>query len=102
MRVELAGLPERVTIWEVGPRDGLQNEKSVVPVEVKAEFIDRLAAAGLTTIEATSFVHPTWVPQLADATELLATVERQAWIRYPVLVPNERGLERAMAARVKD
>ena len=102
MKVELAGLPERVTIWEVGPRDGLQNEKSVIPVEVKAEFIDRLAAAGLTTIEATSFVHPTWVPQLADATELLATVERQAWIRYPVLVPNERGLERAMAARVRD
>ncbi len=102
MRVELDGLPERVTIWEVGPRDGLQNEKSIVPVEVKAEFIDRLAAAGLTTIEATSFVHPKWVPQLADATELLERVERQAWIRYPVLVPNERGLERALAARVKD
>jgi hydroxymethylglutaryl-CoA lyase len=100
--VELDGLPERVTIWEVGPRDGLQNESTVVPVEVKAEFIDRLAGAGLTTIEATSFVHPAWVPQLADVAELLATVERQAWIRYPVLVPNERGLDRALKARVRD
>jgi len=99
---KLDGLPERVTIWEVGPRDGLQNESAIVPVEVKAEFIDRLAAAGLTTIEATSFVHPKWVPQLADAAELLAAVDRQAWIRYPVLVPNERGLERALAARVRD
>src|ERR1051325_3949334 len=102
MKVELDGLPERVTIWEVGPRDGLQNESAIVPVEVKAEFIDRLAAAGLTTIEATSFVHPKWVPQLADAAELLATVERHAWIRYPVLVPNERGLDPALASRGRD
>ena len=66
-----SGLPERVTIYEVGPRDGLQNEKTVVPAAVKAEFIRRLAAAGLGTIETTSFVPPTWVPQLADAEEVL-------------------------------
>jgi hydroxymethylglutaryl-CoA lyase len=97
----LAGdLPERVTIWEVGPRDGLQNEKTVVPVEVKLEFLDRLAAAGLTTLEATSFVHPKWVPQLADAEELLAGLQRREGVRYPVLVPNERGLDRALAAGV--
>ncbi|TKG64259.1 hydroxymethylglutaryl-CoA lyase [Prauserella endophytica] len=94
------GLPERVTIWEVGPRDGLQNEKSTVPVAVKLEFLDRLAAAGLTTLEATSFVHPKWVPQLADAEELLAGLNRRDGVRYPVLVPNERGLDRALAAGV--
>ncbi|GAA1308626.1 hydroxymethylglutaryl-CoA lyase [Planotetraspora silvatica] len=86
----------RVTIYEVGPRDGLQNEDVVVPVEVKREFIGRLADAGLTTIEATSFVHPTWVPQLADAAELLDGLRRVPGVRYPVLVPNERGLDRAL------
>ncbi|WP_440063921.1 hydroxymethylglutaryl-CoA lyase [Streptosporangium sp. OZ121] len=95
-RVRAAGLPERVTIYEVGPRDGLQNEAAVVPVEVKAEFIARLAAAGHRVIEATSFVHPKWVPQLADAAELLAGMERVPGVRYPVLVPNERGLDRAL------
>ena len=65
------GLPERVTIWEVGARDGLQNEPAVVPVEVKVQFLDRLADAGLRVIEATSFAHAAWVPQLADTTELL-------------------------------
>jgi hydroxymethylglutaryl-CoA lyase len=99
--VAAAGLPERVTIWEVGPRDGLQNEKAIVPVEVKLEFLDRLAAAGLTTLEATSFVHPKWVPQLADAEELLAGLQRREGVRYPVLVPNERGLDRALAAGVE-
>ena len=64
-------LPERVTIYEVGPRDGLQNEQGIVPVEAKAEFIRRLLAAGLPVVEATSFVHPKWVPQLADAAELM-------------------------------
>jgi hydroxymethylglutaryl-CoA lyase len=93
-------LPERVTIWEVGARDGLQNEDAVVPVEVKLEFLDRLAGAGLTTVEATSFVHPKWVPQLADAEELLAGLTRRDGVRYPVLVPNERGLDRALAAGV--
>lgn len=95
------GLPERVTIWEVGARDGLQNEQTVVPVEVKLEFLDRLADAGLSTLEATSFVHPKWVPQLADAEELLAGLERRAGVRYPVLVPNERGLKRALDAGVE-
>jgi hydroxymethylglutaryl-CoA lyase len=94
-------LPERVTIWEVGARDGLQNEDTVVPVGVKLEFLDRLADAGLTTLEATSFVHPKWVPQLADAEQLLADLDRRDGVRYPVLVPNERGLDRALAADVR-
>jgi hydroxymethylglutaryl-CoA lyase len=100
-RVPAPGLPERVTIWEVGPRDGLQNEDAVVPVEVKLEFLDRLADAGLTTVEATSFVHPKWVPQLADAEELLSGLTPRDGVRYPVLVPNERGLDRALAAGVR-
>ncbi|MGH3451568.1 MAG: hydroxymethylglutaryl-CoA lyase [Haloechinothrix sp.] len=95
------GLPRRVTIWEVGARDGLQNEQHIVDVEVKLEFLDRLADAGLTTLEATSFVHPKWVPQLADAEQLLSGLRRRAGIRYPVLVPNERGLDRALAADVE-
>ena len=101
-RVPSAGeLPERVTIWEVGPRDGLQNEEAIVPVEVKLEFLDRLAGAGLTTLEATSFVHPKWVPQLADAEQLLAGLDRREGVRYPVLVPNEKGLNRALDAGVE-
>jgi hydroxymethylglutaryl-CoA lyase len=100
-QVPALGLPLRVSIWEVGPRDGLQNEKTVVPLEVKLEFLDRLAAAGLTTLEATSFVHPKWVPQLADAEQLLAGLDRREGIRYPVLVPNERGLNRALDAGVE-
>ncbi|MFJ5884810.1 hydroxymethylglutaryl-CoA lyase [Kitasatospora cineracea] len=95
------GLPERVRIHEVGARDGLQNESALVPVEVKAEFIARLAAAGLRTVEATSFVHPKWVPQLADAEELMPRLAdlpaRHLGLRLPVLVPNERGLDRALA-----
>jgi hydroxymethylglutaryl-CoA lyase len=94
-------LPERVTIWEVGPRDGLQNEQTVVPLEVKLAFLDRLAGAGLRTLEATSFVHPKWVPQLADAEQLLASLRAHEGVRYPVLVPNERGLDRALAAEVR-
>ena len=88
-----------MTIYEVGPRDGLQNEAGIVPVEVKAEFIRRLVAAGCA-IEATSFVHPQWVPQLADAEELLAVLPRTAGVRCPVLVPNERGLDRALELRL--
>ncbi|WP_222721509.1 hydroxymethylglutaryl-CoA lyase [Actinomadura sp. HBU206391] len=102
MEVPLAGLPSQVTIYEVGPRDGLQNESAIVPVEVKAEFITRLAATGLTTIEATSFVHPKWVPQLADAERLLEILPRAAGVRHPVLVPNERGLDRALAHGVTE
>jgi hydroxymethylglutaryl-CoA lyase len=96
------GLPERVTIYEVGPRDGLQNECETVPTAVKAEFIKRLADCGLSVVEATSFVHPKWVPQLADAAELLETVVRRPGVRYPVLVPNERGLDRALEAGVEE
>jgi hydroxymethylglutaryl-CoA lyase len=100
--VGFEGLPERVTICEVGPRDGLQNESAIVPVEVKVEFIDRLTDAGHTMIEATSFVHPKWVPQLADAEQLLAKLDRRAGVRYPVLVPNDKGLERALDAGVDE
>jgi hydroxymethylglutaryl-CoA lyase len=93
-------LPSSVTIWEVGARDGLQNESVVVPVAVKLEFLSRLADAGLSVLEATSFVHPKWVPQLADAAELLAGLSPRAGVVYPVLVPNERGLDRALEAGV--
>ncbi|MFI2366969.1 hydroxymethylglutaryl-CoA lyase [Streptomyces sp. NPDC018833] len=102
MTVRAPGLPPRVRIHEVGPRDGLQNEKSVVPVEVKAEFIRRLAAAGLTTVEATSFVHPKWVPQLADAEQLFPMVGDLPGVRLPVLVPNDRGLDRALGLGARE
>jgi hydroxymethylglutaryl-CoA lyase len=95
-------LPERVTVYEVGPRDGLQNEQATVPVEVKAEFISRLASAGLGIVEATSFVHPRWVPQLADAEELLDRLDLGGPVRMPVLVPNERGLDRALDKGVRE
>jgi hydroxymethylglutaryl-CoA lyase len=101
MVVPADGLPDRVTIYEVGARDGLQNESAIVPVEVKVEFLDRLAAAGLGVLEATSFVHPKWVPQLADAAELLGVLQRADGVDYPVLVPNERGLDRALDAGVR-
>ena len=96
MAVPSRDLPTRVRIHEVGARDGLQNEKATVPTAVKAEFIRRLAGAGLTTIEATSFVHPKWVPQLADAEQLFPLVSDLP-VALPVLVPNERGLDRALA-----
>jgi hydroxymethylglutaryl-CoA lyase len=95
-------LPTKVTIVEVGPRDGLQNEPGTVATEVKVGFIERLAAAGLGVVEATSFVSPRWVPQLADAAEVLAALERRSGVRYPVLVPNERGLDRALEAGVDE
>ncbi|MDO0914757.1 hydroxymethylglutaryl-CoA lyase [Streptomyces sp. DT2A-34] len=97
MAVSAPNLPARVRIHEVGARDGLQNEKSTVPTEVKAEFIRRLADAGMTTIEATSFVHPKWVPQLADAEQLFPLVAGLPGVHLPVLVPNNRGLDRALA-----
>jgi hydroxymethylglutaryl-CoA lyase len=87
-----------VTVVEVGPRDGLQNESAIVPTAAKVELIDRLAAAGLPVVEATSFVSPRAVPQLADADLVLPAVHRRPGVRYPVLVPNLRGLERALAA----
>ncbi|MEP9362858.1 hydroxymethylglutaryl-CoA lyase [Nocardioides sp. CN2-186] len=95
MTVRAEGMPDRVTIYEVGPRDGLQNEKALVDTGVKAEFVQRLLAAGLPIVEATSFVHPRWVPQLADAAELM-TLLGEAGRDCPVLVPNERGLDRAI------
>ena len=95
MTVPAEGLPERVTIYEVGPRDGLQNESALIPVEVKEELIRRLLAAGLPIVEATSFVHPRWVPQLADAEDLM-TLLGDVGHDLPVLVPNERGLDRAL------
>ncbi len=100
MVVRDPSLPTAVTIYEVGPRDGLQNESAIVPVEVKAEFIERLVAAGLPIVEATSFVHPRWVPQLADAAELVARLPLGGAVPLPVLVPNERGLDRAIEAGV--
>ncbi|MDA8285517.1 MAG: hydroxymethylglutaryl-CoA lyase [Actinomycetota bacterium] len=96
------GLPASVRIWEVGPRDGLQNEARAVPTEVKAELIRRLVAAGLSTVEVTSFVAPRWVPQLADAERLSALLPWHEGVRYPVLVPNMVGLERALAAGARD
>jgi hydroxymethylglutaryl-CoA lyase len=103
MTTPIAGLPKRVTVYEVGPRDGLQNEKGLIPVDVKAEFIRRLLAAGHTAVETTSFVSPQWVPQLADASDLLALLgEQPAGVRMPVLVPNDKGLNRALDAGVKE
>jgi hydroxymethylglutaryl-CoA lyase len=97
MVVPAQDLPAQVRIHEVGARDGLQNEKATVPTEVKAEFVRRLADAGLTTIEATSFVHPKWVPQLADAEQLFPLISDLPGVHLPVLVPNGRGLDRALA-----
>jgi hydroxymethylglutaryl-CoA lyase len=87
-----------VRIYEVGPRDGLQNEKHAIPTDAKLRFIDLLGKAGLREIEVTSFVSPRAVPQLADADELMAGLERRPGVRYPVLVPNERGMSRALEA----
>ncbi len=90
-----------VRVYEVGPRDGLQNEATPIPTQAKLRFIDLLADAGLREIEATSFVSPKAIPQLADADELMAALNRRDGVRYPVLVPNQRGLERAEAAGVE-
>ena len=91
-------MPDRVRIYEVGPRDGLQNEAATIPLEVKVGYVARLVAAGLREIEATSFVSPKAIPQLADADDLLPRLPRVAGVRYPVLVPNARGMRRAEAA----
>lgn len=89
--------PSQVRIVEVGPRDGLQNEKAIVPTATKIELIDRLSATGLRSIEATSFVSPKWIPQLADAAEVFGGITQRDGVRYPVLVPNLQGYERARA-----
>jgi isopropylmalate/homocitrate/citramalate synthase len=91
-------LPDRVKMVEVGPRDGLQNEAQIVPLAVKVELINRLSATGLKVIEAGSFVSPKWVPQMADTAEVLSRIQRRPGIRYPVLVPNMKGLEAALVA----
>ena len=104
MTVRADGLPERVTIYEVGPRDGLQNEQALVPTVVKAEFVTRLSRAGLPVVESTSFVHPKWVPQLADAADLVDVLVAELGDtarEMPVLVPNERGLDRALEKGLK-
>ena len=97
-----AQVPAQVRVVEVGPRDGLQNEQALVPTAAKIELVDRLSATGLTTIEATSFVSPKWVPQLADAAEVFAGIDRRPGVSYPVLVPNERGYDRARAAGAEE
>ena len=94
--------PQRVRIVEVGARDGLQNEKAILPAATKIELIDRLSDTGLDTIEATSFVSPKWVPQLADAADVYTAIRRKPGVRYPVLVPNLQGYERAHAVGVTD
>jgi len=97
----MSRLPKRVRIVEVGPRDGLQNETKTVPTEKKAEFIQLLVAAGLRDIEVASFVHPEWVPQLADAQELIPLLETNPDVRYSALVPNMKGLERAIESGIR-
>lgn len=91
-------LPTRVRIVEMGPRDGLQNEKQIVSTEIKVELIARLGAAGLPAIEAASFVSPRWVPQMGDAADVMARIERLPGVSYPVLTPNLQGFEAALAA----
>jgi len=95
-------LPGKVRLVEVGPRDGLQNEKAMVPTDVKVALIDLLTDAGFAAIEATSFVSPKWVPQMADATEVMARIRRKPGVRYPVLTPNMKGFEAALAAKADE
>jgi hydroxymethylglutaryl-CoA lyase len=102
LAVRIEGLPDQVTVYEVGPRDGLQNEPTVVPLETKLELISRLVGAGLKAVEVTSLVRPDAVPQLADAEELLARLPVNPGVRHPVLVPNRRGLDRALAMGARE
>ena len=95
-------LPKFVRMVEVGPRDGLQNEKSMVPTAVKVELVDRLSDAGLTVVEAASFVSPKWVPQMGDSAEVLAGIARKPGVRYAALTPNVKGLEGALAAKADE
>ena len=95
-------MAQRVKIVEVGPRDGLQNEKAVVPIAIKVELINRLSAAGINNVEATSFVAPAWVPQLADAVDVMRRIERKPGAIYSALVPNMRGFQSALAAKVDE
>jgi hydroxymethylglutaryl-CoA lyase len=95
-------IPKRVKMVEVGPRDGLQNEAGSVPAEVKVALIDRLSDAGFQVVEAGSFVSPKWVPQMADSAEVMARIRRKLGVTYPVLVPNMKGLEAAIAAKATE
>ena len=97
-----ASMPQRVKVVEVGPRDGLQNEQCVIPTESKIAFINMLSEAGFPVVEATSFVSPKAIPQLADASEVMAGITRRPGTRYSVLVPNEKGMLRALAAQVDE
>ena len=94
--------PKRVKIVEVGPRDGLQNEKNIIPTDTKVAFINLLSATGVSVIEVTSFVSPKWVPQLADGKIVFESIQKQPGLHYPVLVPNVEGLENALAAGVRE
>lgn len=97
-----ASLPPRVTVVEVGPRDGLQNEKAVIPTGRKIAFVDQLSAAGHRAIEVSAFVSPKWVPQMGDAAEVFAGIVERPGVRYSALVPNRAGLDRALAAGVRE
>src|SRR5438067_57804 len=97
-----SSFPSFVKIVEVGPRDGLQNEKAIVPTAVKIDFINQLSLTGLSVIEATSFVSPKWIPQLADHQEVFLGIQKQKNIVYPVLVPNLTGLHNALAVGVNE
>jgi hydroxymethylglutaryl-CoA lyase len=95
-------MPTQVRIFEVGPRDGLQNEQETLPAATKVEFIDRLSATGITNIESGSFVSPKWVPQMANSAEVMAGIERRSGVSYSVLIPNMRGFEQAMAVEAEE
>lgn len=98
----MTSLPREARIYEVGPRDGLQNEKEIIDTDIKIQLIEKLADAGLRHVEATSFVSPKWVPQMADHAEVMNGIERKKGVSYPVLVPNERGMEAALEAGAKE
>jgi len=96
------GLPDKVRLVEVGPRDGLQNEQAMVPTDVKVALVDLLTDAGFPAIETTSFVSPKWVPQMADAADVMARIRRKPGVRYPVLTPNMKGFDAALAAKADE
>jgi hydroxymethylglutaryl-CoA lyase len=98
----MARLPSKVSIVDVGPRDGLQNEKQMIPADVKVELVDRLTAAGFSNIEVTSFVSPKWVPQMSDAADVMARINRKPGVVYSVLTPNMKGFEGALAAKADE
>src|SRR5947207_13935894 len=95
-------LPQRVRLVDVGPRDGLQNEQAIVPTDVKVTLIDLLSDAGFPAVEATAFVSPKWVPQMADASDVMTRIRRNPGVRYPVLTPNMKGFQAAPAAKAAE